>query len=59
MSMHLLEAMATAFFNIFGITQPSEAARARATWFLFGMLVLVALAVIAGGSVLYRLMHVR
>jgi len=48
-----------AFFNIFGITQPTEKARARATWFLCGMLVLVAVAVATGGFMVYRLMHVR
>jgi hypothetical protein len=57
--MHLLETLAMAFFNIFGITQPSESARARATWFLFAMLVLVACAVAAGGWLVYHLMHVH
>jgi hypothetical protein len=57
--MHLLEAFASAFFNIFGITQPPESARARATWFLCGMLVLVALAVATGGWLVYHLMHVK
>ena len=56
--MHLLESLASAFFNIFGITQPSDGARRRATWFLIGMLVLVALAVATGGWTLYHLMHV-
>jgi hypothetical protein len=57
--MHLLESLASAFFNIFGITQPSESARARATWFLIAMLALVAVAVAAGGYLLYHLIHVR
>jgi hypothetical protein len=57
--MHPLETFATVFFNIFGITQPSEKARARATWFLCGMLGLVALTVATGGWALYRLMHIR
>jgi len=57
--MHPLETFATAFFNIFGITQPTEKARARATWFLCGMLVLVAAAVATGGFLVYRVMHVR
>jgi hypothetical protein len=56
--MHLLESLAMAFFNIFGITQPSESARARATWFLFGMLLLVALVIALAGYVLYHLIHV-
>jgi uncharacterized membrane protein len=56
--MHLLETLASAFFNIFGITQPSERARSRATWFLFGMLLLVAVAVASGGYLLYHLIHV-
>jgi uncharacterized membrane protein len=56
--MHLLETLASAFFNIFGITQPSDAARRRATWFLIAMLMLVALAVATGGWLLYHLMHI-
>ncbi len=58
MGMHPLESFATVFFNIFGITQPSDSARARATWFLFAMLVLVALTVAGGGWLLYHLMHI-
>jgi uncharacterized membrane protein len=56
--MHLLETLATAFFNIFGITQPAESTRRRATWFLIAMLVLVAVAVATGGWLLYHLMHI-
>jgi uncharacterized membrane protein len=56
--MHVLETLAMAFFNIFGITQPSESARRRATWFLFVMLMLVAVAVSAGGYLLYHLIQV-
>jgi len=56
--MRLLETLASAFFNIFGITQPSDAARRRATWFLLAMLTLVAAAVTGGGWLLYHLMHI-
>jgi hypothetical protein len=56
--MHWMDTLAAAFFNIFGITQPSDGARRRATWFLLGMLMLVALAVATGGWLLYHLMHI-
>ena len=39
--MRFLEALATAFFRTFGITQPSDQARARAAWFLFGLMALI------------------
>jgi uncharacterized membrane protein len=56
--MHPLEKLATVFFNIFGITQPSASALGRATWFLMAMLTLVAVAVVTGGWLVYRTMHV-
>ena len=57
--MNLLDKLATIFFDIFGITHPTEKARRRATWFLVGMLVLVAIAVVSGGTLLYHLMHIH
>ena len=55
--MRLLDALASAFINTFGITQPSEQTRHRASWFILGLLVL-ALAIVAGiAVVLYRTMH--
>ena len=55
--MRLLDALASAFINTFGITQPSEQARRRASWFILGLLVF-ALVVVAGiAVVLYRTMH--
>lgn len=56
--MNLFETLAMAFFNIFGITQPSDKARRRATWFLFGMLLLVVLVIALAGYALYHLIHV-
>jgi hypothetical protein len=43
--MRFLEALATAFFRTFGITQPSDQARTRAVWFLFGLLTLIVVAI--------------
>ena len=54
--MGLLERFATIFFDVFGITHPTEAVRRRATIFLCGMLVLVAIAIAAGAWALYHLM---
>ena len=44
-SMRLLEALATAFFRTFGITQPTDQALRRAVWFLFGLLALILFAI--------------
>jgi hypothetical protein len=37
--MRFLDTLAAAFINTFGITQPTERARRRASWFIIGMLV--------------------
>jgi len=55
--MRLLETLVSVFINTFGITQPTEQARRRASWFILGLLV-IALVVVAGiAVVLYRTMH--
>ena len=43
--MRFLEALATAFFRTFGITQPSDQMRSQAVWFLFGLLALILIAI--------------
>lgn len=48
--MGIIDALASAFINTFGITQPTEETRRKASWFIIGMMVLV-LAVIAVGLV--------
>ena len=53
----LLEALAAAFINTFGITQPTEAARRRAAWFILGLLILMMLIVIGVGYAFYAAMH--
>jgi hypothetical protein len=50
--MALIEALAAAFINTFGITQPTEKTRRQAAWFIIGMLVVVVVLLIALGSVL-------
>jgi len=55
--MGLLEALANAFVRTFGITQPSDALRRRAAWFILGMLALALVALGIGGYVLMHLMH--
>jgi hypothetical protein len=52
--MRFLEAIATAFFRTFGITQPSEQRLRRAAWFLFGLLTLI---VVSIGTVCIILFH--
>ena len=51
--MGLLDTLAMAFINTFGITQPTDATRRRASWFILGMLILTLLVVAVGGYVLY------
>jgi len=54
--MRFLEALASAFFRTFGITQPSPEMKRRAAWFLLGLLVLVLLGVGAMGVFLLRVL---
>lgn len=55
--MRLLEAFAAAFINTFGITQPTDAQRRRAAWFIF-LMTLLTLAVVSGiGYALYTALH--
>jgi hypothetical protein len=53
--MRLLEALASIFINVFGITQPTEKKRRQVAWFLLVMLSLVVIILIVIASVL---MHV-
>jgi hypothetical protein len=54
--MGLLEALASAFINTFGITQPTEKTRRKMAWFIFGMLVLVIAGLcVLGGLLLHVL----
>lgn len=43
--MRFFEALATAFYRTFGITQPSDSMRRRAAWFLLGLITLIGVAV--------------
>jgi hypothetical protein len=43
--MRFFEALATAFFRTFGITQPSDQRLRRAVWFLFALLAILLLAI--------------
>ena len=56
-SMRVIDALANAFINTFGITQPTEEARRRASRFIMA-LVIVALGLVAlVGFLLYQLLH--
>ena len=55
--MGLLEALAAAFINTFGITQPTEATRRRAAWFILVMIVVTLVVVSAIGFAFYAAMH--
>jgi hypothetical protein len=52
--MRLIEALAGAFINTFGITQPTEKTRRQAAWFIIGMLTLVVCALVVVGMVLFH-----
>jgi hypothetical protein len=53
--MPLLEALASAFINTFGITQPTDKTRRRVAWFILGMLALVAAGLVLIGAVLLHI----
>ena len=55
--MRLLEAFATAFINTFGITQPTDAQRRRAAWFIALLLALTIVIVAGIGYAFYMTMH--
>jgi hypothetical protein len=55
-AMQLFEAVATAFFRTFGITQPSDQARRRAAWFLFGTLTLIVIGIFAIAGILIHIL---
>ncbi len=55
--MRLLEALAAAFINTFGITQPTDRARRQVAWFICGLLVLVAAALCLLAVVLSRILR--
>ena len=52
--MRLLEALASIFINVFGITQPTPEMRRKAAWFILVLLTLTLLLVVAVGLVLYQ-----
>jgi uncharacterized BrkB/YihY/UPF0761 family membrane protein len=52
--MRFLEALATAFFRTFGITQPSDQMRRRAAWFLLGLITLIVLAIGTGCIIVFH-----
>ena len=55
--MFLLDRFTTAFVRVFGITEPTEWQRRRATWFICGMILLVLAAVFGCGTLLLRTMR--
>jgi hypothetical protein len=54
--MQLLEALASAFINTFGITQPTGKTRRQVAWFILGLLVLVFAGLLAVGFLLLRIL---
>jgi hypothetical protein len=55
--MALLDDFASAFFKLFGITQPSDRDRRRTAWFLVGMLVAIVVGLCLAGTLILHLMH--
>ena len=56
--MRLLEALASLFIDTFGITQPTDQTRRRASWFIFALLVFALCVVAFVGTLVYRWMHI-
>jgi hypothetical protein len=55
--MRLLEALASAFINTFGITQPTDEGRRRAAWFILGLLTFLLVAVVAAGVLIFHMLR--
>jgi hypothetical protein len=55
--MRLLEAIASAFINTFGITQPTDEKRRRAAWFILGLLALLLAVVVAAGTLIFHMLR--
>jgi hypothetical protein len=55
--MGLLDRLASIFIDVFGITQPTDKTRRRASWFIATLLVFTVALVVAVGILLHRLMH--
>ena len=56
-SMRLLESLASAFINTFGITQPSDQLRRRAAWYIAVLLLLSLVLCVMAGVVIFRAMQ--
>jgi hypothetical protein len=54
--MRLLEALASAFINTFGITQPTDKTRRKVAWFILSLMLLVCAGLVAVGSLLLRML---
>jgi hypothetical protein len=55
--MRLFEALAGAFINTFGITQPTDKTRRQAAWFILGLLTLVLCGLFAAGLLISHLLR--
>lgn len=55
--MRLLEGLASAFINTFGITQPTDRTRRRAAWFILGLLILTVVLIALITTFLLRILH--
>ena len=55
--MKLLEALASAFINTFGITQPTEKTRRRAAWFILALLIVMVVVVVIVGLSFGHVLH--
>ena len=55
--MRLIDFLANAFINTFGITQPDEKTRKRASFFIMALMGVALLVVFLAGFGLYQLVH--
>jgi len=54
--MNVLEALASAFINTFGITQPTDKTRRQAAWFILALMTLTLILVVVAGIFLLRIL---
>jgi hypothetical protein len=55
--MGIFDALTQAFINFFGITQPTEKTRRRATFFIMALMVFTLVVVATIGSLFYHVLH--
>lgn len=55
--MRILEALASIFINTFGITQPTDAMRRKAAWFILALMIITLILVSIAGFIVFQVIH--